>query len=115
MRCIRPSIGLAILLAGTSLLPACQIFAQEIDFHGYAEGAVVSAPDTLSWRDGGLGKLPWGGTGSSDRTSAELVAAVLETTVSLPPDLSFHSDLRYALRQRSGVDLLDAALTWRPP
>lgn len=99
------------------VLPASPALAQSIDFdlHGYAEGILADTPETRSPSDGGLGKVRWGGTGTSGRVDPEISALLLEGTASLPFDLHAAADIRYDPKQKSAVDLLDASLQWRPP
>lgn len=99
------------IFVGASAIPA---FA-EAELHGYAEAALVAAPPTVSWRDGGYGKLPWGGDGRERNTNLEITAADLEARATLPFDLSVSADIRYQPRQKAGLDLIDATVMWHPP
>jgi hypothetical protein len=91
---------------------ASRACAQDIDLHGYLQGALVRTPGDLSVADGGYGKLGSGGAGA--RIEPEFVTGLLEATADLPWDLGALVDLQYGPKQKSPVDLLDASLRWQP-
>jgi hypothetical protein len=93
-------------------LAAGAAHAQDIDLHGYLEGALVRTPGDLGTADGGYGKLGQGGAGS--RVQPEFVTGLLEASAELPWDLGALVDVQYGPKQKSPVDLLDASLHWQP-
>jgi hypothetical protein len=108
-RPLRKSLALlALLWAGAAR-------ADDVSLHGYAEAELVGTPADVSWVDGGLGKLRWGGDGSSGRVTPEISALVIEGSAVLPLDLRAMADIRYDPKQKSALDLVDAALRWQPP
>ena len=97
-------VGLAAMLVA---LPTA---AQDIEFSGYADFRLVQPADEQSWIEGGLGKTRYGG-GDVEARIGEIVG---EAHVQATPALMGFVSLRYEDTQRTGIDILEGYLRYRP-
>lgn len=84
--------------------------AQDLSLHGYVDGRLVNAPAERSWVEGGLGKSRYGGAG----TELRFGGAALVGTAQLTPSLLALAGVQLQDGDRTGVDVLEAYLRWRP-
>jgi hypothetical protein len=99
----------ALVLIMVTALPGLSS-AQEFDFDAFGDARVVKAPDSRSWRDGGLGKQRYG----DGNVSPELGEISAIGTAQLSPEISAYAHARYEPTQRSAVDLVEAYARYRP-
>ncbi|HXC54667.1 MAG TPA: hypothetical protein VNU97_05190 [Rhizomicrobium sp.] len=86
--------------------------AMDVTFDSYLDARLVVPAGEKSWLDGGLGKFRFGaGQPSPD---ARLVEAVGQATLALTDELHAVGVLRLEPEQRSGLDVLETYLAWRP-
>jgi hypothetical protein len=97
---------------GACLALTAPAAALDVSFDAYVDARLVVPPGEKSWLDGGLGKLRFG----SDQPSPDLrfVEAVGQATLAIDDDLHAVTVLRLEPAQRSGLDVLEGYLTWRP-
>lgn len=84
----------------------------EASFDAYADVRLVVPPAEVSWLDGGLGKTRFGGAQPSP--SFRFAEAVGQGTLAITDELHAVTVLRVEPKQRTGVDILETYLTWRP-
>jgi hypothetical protein len=86
--------------------------AADFSFHGYADLRIVAPDDQETWLAGGLGKFRFGDT--QPDPNFRLTEAVGQATVSFSDDFRAVTTLRVEPEQRTGIDALDAYLTYTP-
>ncbi len=85
----------------------------DISFAGYVDLRLIVPAGEKSWLDGGLGKFRFGaGQPSPD---LRLTEAVGEATLAIRDDLHAVTTLRLEPEQRTGIDILESYVAWRPP
>src|ERR1700722_8190708 len=84
--------------------------AFEVSFDGYADARLIAPSNQTSWVQGGLGKFRFG----PDRGNARLVEAVLQGNAALADDLNLIALGRAEPEDRSGIDALEAYLSYQP-
>ena len=84
--------------------------AQDVSLHGYVDGRLVAAPGERGWVEGGLGKTRYGG----GKVEARFGGAALVGTAQLTPSLLAFAGVQLQDGDRTGVDVLEAYLRWRP-
>lgn len=84
--------------------------AQDLGLHGYLDGRLVAAPSEGSWADGRLGKTRYGG-GDID---LRFGGAALVGTAQLTPSLLALATVQLQNGDRTGIDVPEAYLRWRP-
>jgi hypothetical protein len=101
----------AVLIGATFALqtPAKAI---DVSFDAYADARLIVPGGEKSWLDGGLGKFRFGAAQPSP--DLRFVEAVGQATVAIGDDLQAVGVLRLEPAQRSGTDVLEGYLTWRP-
>jgi hypothetical protein len=99
----------ALVLIMIATLPGTS-FAQDFQLDAFGDARVVKAPDSRSWRDGGLGKERYG----DGNITPELGEISAIGTAQLLPELSAYVHARYEPTQRSAVDLIEAYARYRP-
>lgn len=102
----------ALLGLGLSFAGIAQVRAADFTFQGYADFRLVVPASEVSWLDGGLGKLRYGG--SQPTPNFRFAEAVGQGALILSDDLRIVTVARIEPKQRSGVDLLESYATWRP-
>ncbi|MBV8167530.1 MAG: hypothetical protein JO021_12100, partial [Alphaproteobacteria bacterium] len=110
MRYGRAGALLLVLVALPAASRAEEILPPEIKLDVFGDARVVRGGDEKSWRDGGLGKLRYGGH-DIEPTIGELSGI---GRVQLLPELSAYAHARVEPDQRSGVDLIEAYTRYRP-
>lgn len=83
---------------------------QDVTLDGYGDLRLVAPPDQTSWLKNGLGKLRFG----PDRGNFRVVEGVLQADAAVEDDLHLVAVGRAEPEQRSGVDALEAYLSYRP-
>jgi hypothetical protein len=86
--------------------------AVDFSFDGYIDARVVVPPTEEAWLDGGLGKLRYGS--AQPDPNIRFAEAVGQGVLSLTPGLEIITVARIEPKQRSGVDVLESYLAWRP-
>jgi hypothetical protein len=87
-------------------VPAARAF--DFSVHGYGDLRLVAPPPQTSWLDGGLSKFRYGGN-----THLRFAEAVAQGDLSFD-DFDAVAVLRAEPEQRSGIDALEAYLSWHP-
>lgn len=118
---MRPSVAITLLILG--VLSAGRAAAAEpsalpswldLDVKAMVEARLALTSDTLSWEEGGLGKVRWG---SSDGEAG--VIARPEGALVLQPHFGFDWSgfvhLQSTSQQRSAVDVVEAYLAYQSP
>src|SRR5581483_4372981 len=101
------------LAAGLWLALSASASAMEFTFDGYADVRMVLPPrGEKSWIDGGLGKLRFGAAQPSP--NFRFVEAVGQLTLAVEDDLHIVTVARIEPEQRTGIDLLESYVSWRP-
>jgi hypothetical protein len=77
---------------------------------GYADARLIAPADQNGWLYGGMGKFRFG----SGRGNLRFVEAYLQADVALQDDLHFVGVLRAEPLQRTGIDAMEAYLSWQP-
>lgn len=94
-----------------ALLAAMPAKAAQFEFSGYADLRVVAAStNERSWLKGGLGKLRYGKSDSE----FQFADAVGQGSVLITPDLLLTAVARAGSQQKTGIDLLESYLRYRP-
>ena len=88
--------------------------AVAIDFSsdGYVDARLVIPPNEKGWLDGGLGKARYGS--AQPDPNFRFAEAVGQGVLSLTPEFEALTVARIEPKQRSGVDVLESYLAWRP-
>lgn len=86
--------------------------AADFSFQGYADFRLVVPGSEISWLDGGLGKMRYGG-GQPD-PNFRFSEALGQVALLLSDELRVVAVARVEPAQRTGVDLLEAYAAWRP-
>ena len=122
---MRPSVAITLLMLGAipaggaqgaeaSADPAALPSWLDLDVKALVEARLALTSDTLSWEEGGLGKVRWG---SSDGKAG--IVARPEGAVVLQPrfgfDWSGFVHLQSTSQQRSAVDVVEAYLAYQTP
>src|SRR3569832_203596 len=103
----RVALGASVFLA-----LATDAQAMEFSFDAYVDVRLVVPPDEVSWLDGGLGKTRFGGNQPSP--NFRFAEAAGQGTLAITDDLHAVTVLRIEPKQTTGVDILEAYLSWRP-
>lgn len=102
----------AAICAGAVLACAANAQAMEVSFDAYADVRLVVPSDEVSWLDGGLGKTRYGGAQPSP--NFRFAEAIGQGTLAVTDDLHAVAVLRVEPKQTTGIDILEAYVTWRP-
>jgi hypothetical protein len=86
--------------------------AADFSFDGYVDARMILPSGEKSWLDGGLGKLRFGST--QPYPNFRIAEVVGQLVLDVTPALQVVSVLRVEPEQRTGVDLLETYLAWRP-
>ena len=81
-------------------------------FAGYVDLRLIVPAGDRSWVDGGQGKLRFGSRQPSP--NLRFVEAIGQGTLSITDELHAVAVLRIEPEQRSGIDILESYVTWRP-
>ncbi len=84
----------------------------DVSFDAYVDARLVVPPGEKSWLDGGLGKFRFGAR--QPTPDIRFVEAVGQATLAVTGDLHAVAVLRLEPGQRSGIDVLETYLAWRP-
>ncbi|HEX4303474.1 MAG TPA: hypothetical protein VHZ78_11835 [Rhizomicrobium sp.] len=85
----------------------------DLSFTGYIDLRLVAPAGEKSWLDGGLGKLRFGAAQPSP--DLRLTEAVGQATLAVGDDMHAVATLRLEPEQRTGIDILESYIAWRPP
>src|SRR5450755_1837577 len=86
--------------------------AADFTFQGYADFRLVVPGKEVSWVDGGLGKLRYGG--AQPDPNFRFAEAVGQGNVMFSDEWRLVGVGRIEPKQRSGIDLMEAYGAWRP-
>lgn len=101
-----------LLAAGACLALIGDAKAMEVSFDAYVDLRVVVPPGERGWLDGGLGKFRFGSAQPSP--NLRFTEAVGQATLAVTDELHAVSVLRLEPKQRSGLDILESYVSWRP-
>jgi len=101
---------LIFLVVPALLFADVQAEAVDLSFSGFADGRIIAPSGETSWLNGGLGKFTFGGNGGN----ARFVQAVGQGSLSLDDDLNVVAVARAEPNQPSGINALEAYLSWHP-
>ncbi len=87
-----------------------RLFAQDVSLHAYVDARLVSAPDQLSWTQGGVGKTRFGSGDNGVQFGGGAVVATVQAT----PALLAYADIQYQTTDRHTLDVVEAYLRYRP-
>ena len=102
-----PVLAVGVLLALTG-----QVAAMDFSVDAYADLRLVAPAGERSWVDGGLGKFRFGA--SQPSPNFRFAEAVGQATLAVTDDLHAVASLRIEPEQRSGIDVLESYVAWRP-
>jgi hypothetical protein len=86
--------------------------AADFTFQGYADFRLVVPGTEVSWLDGGLGKLRYGG--AQPDPNFRFAEAVGQGALLLSDEFRLVALARVEPEQRTGIDLIEAYAAWRP-
>src|SRR5450755_3127401 len=101
-----------ILAAAGCFAPTLSAQAMDFSVSAYADFRVVVPGAEVGWVDGGLGKFRFGVDQPSP--NFRFVEAIAQPALAVTDDLSVVSVVRIEPKQRTGIDVLESYVTWRP-
>ena len=84
----------------------------DLAVEAYADFRIVVPSGEVGWVDGGLGKFRFGADQPSP--NVRFTEAVAQATLAVTDELHVVSVFRVEPEQRTGVDVLESYITWRP-
>jgi len=86
--------------------------ATDLAIDAYADFRIVVPSGEVGWVDGGLGKFRFGADQPSP--NVRFVEAVAQATLAVTDELHVVGVFRVEPEQRTGIDVLESYITWRP-